>query len=154
MFERKLMAGWRDIDTNSHMGNTAYLDKAVDVRMMYFVDCGFPMSEFVRLRLGPVVMRDEVEYYREVHLLDEITVSFGLAGLSPDGSRMMLRNDIFRDGKLAARVTTTAAGSTWRIASSCAHPQKFCRLCGTSDAAKTTKTCPTSRARSPRANSL
>ena len=108
MYERKLMAGWRDIDTNSHMGNTAYLDKAVDARMMYFVDCGFPMSEFVRLRLGPVVMRDEVEYYREVHLLDEITVTFGLAGLSPDGSRMMLRNDIFRDGKLAARVTTTA----------------------------------------------
>jgi len=106
--ERKLMAGWRDIDTNSHMGNTAYLDKAVDVRMMYFADCGFPMSEFVRLRLGPVVMRDEVDYYREFRLLDEMTVSFGLAGLSPDGSRMMLRNDIFRDGKLAARVTTTA----------------------------------------------
>jgi acyl-CoA thioester hydrolase len=102
------MAGWRDIDTNSHMGNTAYLDKAVDVRMMYFADCGFPMSEFVRLRLGPVVMRDEVDYYREFRLLDEMTVSFGLAGLSPDGSRMMLRNDILRDGKLAARVTTTA----------------------------------------------
>lgn len=108
MYEKKLMAGWGDMDFNSHMRNTAYLDKSADVRMMYFADCGFPMSEFMRLRLGPIIMKDEVEYFREFHLLDELDITFSLAGLSEDGSRMILRNEFFRKGTLAARVTSAA----------------------------------------------
>lgn len=107
MFKKTLFAGWGDMDFNSHMRNTAYLDKAVDVRMMYFASCGFSMSEFLRLRIGPVVMKDEVEYFREFQLLDEMSVTFSLAGLSGDGSRMRLRNDFYRGDGLAARVTTT-----------------------------------------------
>jgi acyl-CoA thioester hydrolase len=108
MFTKTLFAGWGDMDSNSHMRNTAYLDKSVDVRMMYFAQCGFPMSEFLRLRFGPVVMKDEVEYFREFHLLDSMTVTFTLAGLSADGSRMKLRNEFLREGKRAALVTSTA----------------------------------------------
>ena len=107
MFNKTLFAGWGDMDFNSHMRNTAYLDKAVDVRMMYFASCGFPMSAFLTLRIGPVVMKDEVEYFREFQLLDEMKVTFSLAGLSEDGSRMKLRNDFYRGDVLAARVTST-----------------------------------------------
>ncbi len=107
MYEKTLFAGWGDMDFNSHMRNTAYLDKSGDVRMMYFAENGFPMSEFMRLRIGPVVMKDTVEYFKEVQLLDEIKVTFTMAGLSEDGSRMLLRNDFYRKGALAARVTST-----------------------------------------------
>jgi acyl-CoA thioester hydrolase len=108
MFERTLVAGWGDMDFNAHMRNTAYLDKAVDVRMMFFAENGFPMSEFARLRIGPVVMKDEIEYFREVNLLDEIRVTLALAGLAADGSRFRLRNEYFRaDGKPVAKLTTT-----------------------------------------------
>ena len=108
MYQQQLFAGWGDMDFNSHMRNTAYLDKSGDVRMLFFADKGFSMSEFMRLRLGPVVMKDEIEYYREFHLLEKMTITLQLAGLSEDGSRMALRNDFLRDGKLAARVTSTA----------------------------------------------
>jgi len=108
MYEQTLIAGWGDMDFNSHMRNTAYLDKSADVRMLYFASCGFPMSEFMRLRLGPVVMKDEVEYFREFQLLDEVRITMSLAGLSDDGSRMKLRNDFYRKDTLAARVTSTA----------------------------------------------
>ena len=108
MYTKTLVAGWGEMDFNAHMRNTAYLDKSADVRMMYFAEHGFPMSEFVRLRLGPVVMKDEIEYFREVRLLDEMQVTLSIAGLSEDASRMMLRNEFFRDGVLYARVTSTA----------------------------------------------
>jgi acyl-CoA thioester hydrolase len=108
MYTRKLFAGWGDMDFNAHMRNTAYLDKSGDVRMLYFAENGFPMAEFMRLGLGPVVMKDEIEYFREFHLLDEITVTMGLAGLAEDDSRMALRNEFFREGRLAARVTSLA----------------------------------------------
>ncbi|HYX22856.1 MAG TPA: thioesterase family protein [Thermoanaerobaculia bacterium] len=99
---------WGDMDLNAHMRNTAYLDTAVDVRMMYFAAHGFPFREFEKLRLGPVVQRDELEYYRELHLLDSVTVTLELAGISLDASRFRIRNDFLRqDGTLAARLTTT-----------------------------------------------
>jgi acyl-CoA thioester hydrolase len=89
------------------MRNTAFLDKSADVRMMYFSEHGFPASEFSRLRLGPVVMKDEVEYRKEVGLLQEIMVTLAIAGHSEDGSRFLIRNEIFRlDGTLCARVTS------------------------------------------------
>ena len=108
MFAKKLMAGWGDMDFNSHMRNTAFLDKAGDVRMLFLSEHGFPMSEFMRLNIGPVVMKDEIGYVKEVLLLEEITVTLALAGLAEDGSRWVLRSDIIRpDGKLAARVNST-----------------------------------------------
>jgi acyl-CoA thioester hydrolase len=107
MYTKTLYAGWADMDFNAHMGNTAYLDKAADVRQMFLIENGFPVEEFRRLRIGPVVMKDEVEYFREVGLQQQITVTYALAGHSLDGSRFLLRHEIFRpDGKLSARVTT------------------------------------------------
>jgi acyl-CoA thioester hydrolase len=107
MYSKTLFASWADMDFNTHMKNTAFLDKAADVRMMFFAENGFPVGEFARLRLGPVVMKDEVEYRKEVGLLQEITVTLAIAGHSEDGSRFLLRNEILRpDGTLCARVTS------------------------------------------------
>ena len=108
MFEKTLFAGWGDMDSNSHMRNTAFLDKSVDVRMMFFAENGFPMDELMRRRIGPVVMKDEVEYYKEVRLLQPVRITLMLAGLAEDGSRFSIRNELWReDGKLIARVTST-----------------------------------------------
>lgn len=108
MYTKTLYAGWADMDFNAHMRNTAYLDKSADVRMMFFAENGFPAGEFARRRFGPVVMKDEVEYFREVALLQRVDVSLAVAGLSGDGSRFVLRNEFTReDGKAFARVTST-----------------------------------------------
>jgi acyl-CoA thioester hydrolase len=40
MYERTLFASWGDMDFNGHMRNTAYLDKAADVRLMFFAAHG------------------------------------------------------------------------------------------------------------------
>jgi acyl-CoA thioester hydrolase len=108
MFEKKMYAGWGDMDFNSHMRNTAYLDKSGDVRMMFFSENGFTGKEMARLRIGPVILKDEVEYYREVNLLEDIRVTLSIVGLSLDGSRFCIRNEFFlENGKLASRVTST-----------------------------------------------
>ena len=106
-YEKTFEVTWGQCDANGHMANTAFLDVAATVRFDYFASKGFPPSEFAKLRLGPVVRRDEVDYHRELRLLDEMRVTFAIAGISEDASRFRLRNEIFRaDGELAARVTT------------------------------------------------
>ena len=107
-FERTLLAGWGDMDFNSHMRNTAYLDKGADIRMMFFAENGFGADMMHQLRIGPVIMRDEIEYFREIHLMDPVRVTLARAGLSDDGSRFRVRNEFWRaDGKIAARLTST-----------------------------------------------
>jgi acyl-CoA thioester hydrolase len=92
MYAKTLYAGWGDMDFNAHMKNTAYLDKTADVRQMYLIEHGFPAEEFSRLRIGPVIMRDELQYYREIRLQEVITVTYALAGQAEDGSRFLLRH--------------------------------------------------------------
>lgn len=126
MYEKTLMAGWGDMDFNCHMRNTAYLDKAGDVRMLFFSENGFPMAQFVALRFGPVIMKDELEYFKEVGLLETLRVTLSLASLSEDGSRFLMRNEFFRaDGKLAARVTSTGGWLDLTARKLVAPPEKL-----------------------------
>jgi acyl-CoA thioester hydrolase len=110
VFEKRLLAGWGDMDFNSHMRNTAFLDKSADVRMMFFSENGFPMDEFIRLKVGPVIMRDEAEYFREIRLLEELRVTLALAGLAEDGSRFVFRNEFRRADDKVAAIVTSAGG--------------------------------------------
>ena len=96
------------MDFNSHMRNTAFLDKSADVRMMFFSENGFPIDEFIRRKIGPVIMKDEIEYFREIRLLEELRVTLVIAGLASDGSRFLIRNEFWRaDEKVVAKVTST-----------------------------------------------
>jgi acyl-CoA thioester hydrolase len=107
-FETTLTTGWQDMDMNGHMRNTAYLEFAVDVRLMWFARSGFDAAEFARRRIGPVIRSDEVHYFREVGLLQPLRATLALAGVAPDGSRFRLRNEFHRaDGERAARVDST-----------------------------------------------
>ena len=104
-FSIAAVAGWADMDANAHMGNFAYLNKCVDARMAFFQQHGFPVAEFAKRRIGPVLRRDDIEYHREVGMLEPITVTLELSGMAPDGSRFRLVNEILKaDGQLAARV--------------------------------------------------
>ena len=72
MFEKLLVAGWRDMDYNSHMANTAYLDRAADVRMMYFAENGFTVADMMRLGrdVEKLVLARGVRY----HLQDRVII--------------------------------------------------------------------------------
>lgn len=107
-FEHVFFARWGDMDFNSHMRNTAYLDTAADARLIFFAREGFPATEFRRLKFGPVIFREELVYFHETQLLDPLHVNFVVAGMSADGSRFRFRNEFRRpDRELVASVTST-----------------------------------------------
>jgi acyl-CoA thioester hydrolase len=106
-FEKTLHVSWNHLDANGHMANTAYLDMAVDVRFLYFTSCGFSPADFIASGIGPVVRRDEVEYFRELRMLQAVRVNLLVDGLSDDVSRFRLVNEFRReDGELCARLTS------------------------------------------------
>lgn len=106
IFEKTLFARWGDMDFNGHMRNTAFLDASADVRMFFFEANGFSMREFEKRRIGPVILRDELEYFRELRLLEPVRVTLAAREIQDDG-RFVLVNEFFReDGQRAARVTS------------------------------------------------
>jgi acyl-CoA thioester hydrolase len=108
VFEHTFRVGWADVDFNAHMRNSAFLDRASDVRMLYAASKGFGTDELIKLRIGPVIMHDQLEYFREFRMVEEFRVNYAVAGLAHDCSRFRLRNEFFKkEGKLAARVTST-----------------------------------------------
>lgn len=78
-YVHRLTASWADMDFNAHMANTAYLNRAVDARMALFTENGLPLSDLMRLRVSWVMMKDEVEYRREIKWMEEISITVSLA---------------------------------------------------------------------------
>ena len=107
-YAKEFLAGWGTMDFNGHMANTAYLDLAADVRVSFLADNGFPPSELRRLAIGPVVRKDELEYFREIGLHQTVVVTHAVLAMSPDGSRFRLENEIWlATGERAAVVRST-----------------------------------------------
>jgi acyl-CoA thioester hydrolase len=101
---------WGEIDSNGHMRNVAYLDISANSRMEFFNANGYTLTEFFGAGLGPVVLKDEIEYKREVRLGEDLTVTNELAGMSEDSTRFIFRNQFIKaNGKLACKISSLVA---------------------------------------------
>ena len=77
------------------------------MRFAFLAENGFPPSRFGELQFGPVILREEMTFLREVGPNEVLTVDYRLAAVSEDGRRFKLRHRIFRgDGAEAARIET------------------------------------------------
>ncbi len=109
-YSKNFQVGWVDVDANSHMRNTSYVERVADVRLMYFVSYGYSVSDFHIQNFGPVVRKDEIEYFRELNLLETFSVNFEVAGLSDDASRMYLSHTFLNQDKQLSATVRTMAG--------------------------------------------
>ena len=105
-FEQQIVVRWQDIDANGHVRNTAYSEFATDTRFRYVAAHGYTQERFQELRFGPVILREETRYRREVLLGQTVMVNFMTAGLSADGSQWRVRQEVrLPDGREAATLT-------------------------------------------------
>jgi acyl-CoA thioester hydrolase len=96
---------WSDCDANGHVRNTAYSEFTIESRMAFLTEHGFGYAEMKQAGFGPVLLREEIDYFRECHLGEEVSVTFSILGLSEDGARFKMAHDLWKpNGKQAARV--------------------------------------------------
>ena len=96
---------WADFDPNNHMRHSAYNDYAAESRVRFFNEHGLSLTEFHRMHIGPVLFREETNFYREIKLSEDITVEVLLKGLSAQGERFKFHHRILNEkGVLAAEV--------------------------------------------------
>jgi len=107
---QRIRTRWGEIDSNGHMRNVAYLDISSNSRMEFFNANGYTLAEFFGAGIGPVVLRDEIEYRAEVRLAEELTVTNELAAMNEDGSSFVFRNRFVKaNGKVACKISSLVA---------------------------------------------
>ncbi len=104
-YSKTFTVRWADCDVNGHMRNTSYSEYAIDTRMAYLSENGFPFEKFVANGIGPVLLHESLDYLREVPLGGTLVVDLAVVGLSPDLSRFKFEHDIWLpERKKAARI--------------------------------------------------
>lgn len=109
-FSERFAVRWSDLDANRHVRNTIFSELATHTRFRLLESNGFGQAEFEAMRFGPVMFREEIRYRRELVFGEDVTVTVLFAGLSADGSRWRVHQEVTRaDGKQAALLTIEGA---------------------------------------------
>jgi acyl-CoA thioester hydrolase len=106
LYAKTFTVRWADCDVNGHMRNTSYSEYAIDTRMAYLAEHGFPFTKFVESGIGPILLHESIDYLREVPLGGTLEVDLSITGLSQDLSRFKFEHDIWLlpERKKAARI--------------------------------------------------
>jgi acyl-CoA thioester hydrolase len=102
-FEEHFSIRWSDLDANRHVRNTIFSELATHTRFRFLEAHGFSQTRFEELRFGPIMFREDIRYRRELLFGEAVTVTVQCAGLSDDGSRWRVQQQVLKsDGKQAA----------------------------------------------------
>lgn len=104
VFECQFEVRWADLDGNRHVRNTIFSEYATHTRFRLLETLGFPQDRLEELRFGPVVLKEEIRYRREVLFGDVLRVDVRCSGLSEDGSQWRVRQDVYRADKKEAAI--------------------------------------------------
>lgn len=101
---------WAQVDANMHLRHSAYADFAAQARIAWLNALGLDFSTFQRLKMGPILFREELQYLREVGINDTVTIHSVLTKARQDGSRWSIRHELYRgDGVKAAIILVDGA---------------------------------------------
>jgi len=104
LFSKKIEVRWADCDANQHMRHSAYADFCAHTRIGYMIDIGMTPEWLKQQGLGPVLFKEETEYFRELFMGEVVDVTIEIGEPTGSAKSVQLVNSIYRqDGELAAR---------------------------------------------------
>src|SRR5688572_3798438 len=101
---------WADIDQNRHLRHSVYYDYGAMMRMNFLYGEGLTTQKLEDFKIGPIILREEAIFRREIKLEDKITLNVELLKASADFGRWSLRHHFLKeDGALAAVINLDGA---------------------------------------------
>ncbi len=96
---------WADFDANMHMRHTAYNDYAAEVRLRYFNERGWTMQKLAEKGIGPVLLREETSFLKEIHIGKDISVSLELEASTEDFRKWKFKHIVYNEkGEISAEI--------------------------------------------------
>ncbi len=104
MFLHKVKVRWNDLDANGHLANASYIALMSATRVEYAQSLGFTFADFKKMMVGPVALKEDIHYFKEVFLGAPIYISQELLGASKNGVFYKIRHNFYdKDGNNFAR---------------------------------------------------
>lgn len=97
---------WANLDPNQHVRHTTYSDYATHARICFFVENGFTIQDLNALGFGPVLLREQTIFWRELSANERVRISVELDRSTADYSYYTIVQHFYKaNNKKAARVT-------------------------------------------------
>jgi acyl-CoA thioester hydrolase len=105
-----LQIRWSDIDANKHLRHSVYYDYGAYCRISLFTEIGITLEKLNAMSVGPVILREEAIFRREIIFGDSISIATELTKSTADFGRWSFRHVITKqDGSLAATMNIDGA---------------------------------------------
>jgi acyl-CoA thioester hydrolase len=102
IFKSKVI--WAQMDANRHLRHSAYADLAAQARIELLEAINLNMETFAKLKLGPILFREELVYLREITGSQNIEINTVLTKTRIDGSRWSIRHEVFREDGIKSAI--------------------------------------------------
>ncbi len=93
---------WSQIDANVHLRHSAYADFCAQARSNMLNQMGLSLDEFNKRKIGPVLFREELTYFREIGLDERIKVSVEITKYNTKNARFSFKHEIFKENGIRA----------------------------------------------------
>ena len=101
---------WSDLDPNFHVKHSSYYDFGAYCRMNFFTETGTTIQLLAEHKVGPILLREECVFKRELHFGDKVTIDLKLKKARHDYSRWTLVHGLYKNGDKLCAVITVDGG--------------------------------------------
>ena len=104
LYEKAFEIRWADCDANQHMRHSAYSDLCAHTRIGFLTQIGMTPQWFKENGIGPVLFKEQTEYFREVFLGEEVRVTVETGESTGSKKSVCIVNKVYKpNGELAAQ---------------------------------------------------
>ena len=108
-FLKSIQVRWSDLDPNYHVRHSVYYDYGAYCRICFLSEHGANSAFFNAHHFGPILLREECIFRREIKLEDLVTIDLQLVRAKSDYSRWTIKHILTRNQEHAATLSMDGA---------------------------------------------
>lgn len=97
---------WSDLDPNFHMRHSVYYDFGAYIRMSCLTEFGLSTEVLMQHNLGPILLREECLFKREIHFKDVVSINLVLKQCTATYSRWTMQHEIIKNSNTVSAIIT------------------------------------------------
>ena len=125
LFDMPMSIRWADLDPNFHVMHSKYYEYGATCRMKFLMDNGLTTGWMQKNFLGPILLREECLFKKELTLKDELIIDLKAISVSENFSRWTLQHHIYKaDRQLAAIINIDGAWMDIKLSTLAEPPEE------------------------------
>lgn len=106
LFTMPVQVRWADLDPNFHLRHSVYYDWGAMCRIDFFYKYGLTAEVLREFDLGPIILREECVFKKEIKPGDTVKITMVLAKTKRDYSRWTIQHTILKNDSIIAALLT------------------------------------------------